>query len=464
MFGKKEKSKDGLNIIIVGGGKVGSTLVEQLAKEGHDITIIDKEAKVVEDLTNTYDAMGVVGNGASYNTQLEAGIEKADLFIAVTGQDELNLLCCTVAKRAGNLAAIAEVRNPDYSKEVDYFCEKLGLAMIINPDLVSARAISRVLTLPNALGLTSFAHGKVYMVRIEIPEGNMLCNKTIAELGRDGILENTVICAIERDSKVFIPSGDFIIKEKDIISYGASTRDARAFLKKIGFKNNAVKSCIIVGAGSAGYYVAETLIKAGLDVRVIDENRERCEWLSAQLPGATIIHGDGTNEDLLREEGLETVGAFIPMTGLDEENVLLSLHAKRVSKAKVVTVIRRKNFGGVVSGLELGSLIYPRYITTEAIIAYVRAKNNSKDCNIETLYHMLDGAAEAIEFKVEKQSDVVDIPLFELKLKKDILIAFISRNGKTIIPKGQDMIKVGDSVTIVTTHTGFSDIQDILAE
>lgn len=464
MFGKKEKSKDGLNIIIVGGGKVGSTLVEQLAKEGHDITIIDKEAKVVEDLTNTYDAMGVVGNGASYNTQLEAGIEKADLFIAVTGQDELNLLCCTVAKRAGNLAAIAEVRNPDYSKEVDYFCEKLGLAMIINPDLVSARAISRVLTLPNALGLTSFAHGKVYMVRIEIPEGNMLCNKTIAELGRDGILENTVICAIERDGKVFIPSGDFIIKEKDIISYGASTRDARAFLKKIGFKNNAVKSCIIVGAGSAGYYVAETLIKAGLDVRVIDENRERCEWLSAQLPGATIIHGDGTNEDLLREEGLETVGAFIPMTGLDEENVLLSLHAKRVSKAKVVTVIRRKNFGGVVSGLELGSLIYPRYITTEAIIAYVRAKNNSKDCNIETLYHMLDGAAEAIEFKVEKQSDVVDIPLFELKLKKDILIAFISRNGKTIIPKGQDMIKVGDSVTIVTTHTGFSDIQDILAE
>jgi len=464
MFGKKEKSKDGLNIIIVGGGKVGSTLVEQLAKEGHDITIIDKEAKVVEDLTNTYDAMGVVGNGASYNTQLEAGIEKADLFIAVTGQDELNLLCCTVAKRAGNLAAIAEVRNPDYSKEVDYFCEKLGLAMIINPDLVSARAISRVLTLPNALGLTSFAHGKVYMVRIEIPEGNMLCNKTIAELGRDGILENTVICAIERDGKVFIPSGDFIIKEKDIISYGAATRDARAFLKKIGFKNNAVKSCIIVGAGSAGYYVAETLIKAGLDVRVIDENRERCEWLSAQLPGATIIHGDGTNEDLLREEGLETVGAFIPMTGIDEENVLLSLHAKRVSKAKVVTVIRRKNFGGVVSGLELGSLIYPRYITTEAIIAYVRAKNNSKDCNIETLYHMLDGAAEAIEFKVEKQSDVVDIPLFELKLKKDILIAFISRKGKTIIPKGQDMIKVGDSVTIVTTHTGFSDIQDILAE
>lgn len=464
MFGKNKATKDGLNIIIVGGGKVGSTLVEQLAKEGHDITIIDKESKIVEDLTNTYDAMGVVGNGASYSTQLEAGIEHADLFIAVTGQDELNLLCCTVAKRAGNLAAIAMVRNPDYSKEVDYFCEKLGLAMIINPDLVAARAISRILTLPNALDLTSFAHGKVYMVKVELPEGNMLCNKTIAELGRDGILENTVICAIEREGKVFIPTGDFIIKAKDVISFGASIKDARSFLKRIGFKTNTVKSCIIVGAGRAGYYVAEHLVRAGLDVRVIDENRERCELLSAQLPGATIIHGDGTNEDLLREEGLETIGAFIPMTGIDEENVLLSLHAKRVSKAKVITVIRRKNFGGVVSGLELGSLINPRYITTEAIIAYVRAKNNSKDCNIETLYHMLDGAAEAIEFKVEKESGVVDIPLSKLSLKKDILIAFINRKGKNIIPKGQDMIKVGDSVTIVTTHTGFMDIQDILAE
>lgn len=464
MFGKKEAVKDGLNIIIVGGGKVGSTLVEQLAKEGHDITIIDKESKIIEDLTNTYDAMGIVGNGASYNTQLEAGIENADLFIAVTGQDELNLLCCTVAKRAGNLAAIAMVRNPDYSKEVDYFCEKLGLAMIINPDLVAARAISRTLTLPTALDLTPFAHGRVYIVRIEVPEGNALCNKTIADLGREGMLENTVICAIERDGKVFIPTGDFIIKDKDIISFGASIREARSFLKRIGFKTNTVKSCIIVGAGRAGYYVAETLVRAGLDVRVIDENRARCEMLSAQLPGATIIHGDGTSEELLKEEGLENVGAFIPMTGIDEENVLLSLHAKRVSKAKVITVIRRKNFGGVVSGLDLGSLIYPRYITTEAIIAYVRAKNNSKDCNIETLYHMLDGAAEAIEFKVEKESEVVDIPLSKLALKKDILIAFISRKGKTIIPKGQDMIKVGDSVTIVTTHTGFKDIQDIMAE
>ena len=463
MFGKRKEATQGLNIIIVGGGKVGVTLVEQLAQEGHDITIIDQNAKVVESITNTYDAMGVIGNGASYSTQIEAGIENADLFIAVTNSDELNLLCCTVAKRAGNLAAIARVRTPDYSKEVDYFIEKLGLAMIINPDFVSSRVIAKILTLPTALDVTSFSHGRVNLVRIELPEDNPLCNRTIAELGRDGIIQQTVICAIERDGKVFIPSGDFIIRAKDIISFAASQRESRQFLKKIGFKTGQVKTCMIVGGGRAGYYAAELLIKAGINVRIIEINQNRCERLSELLPEATIIHGDGTSEELLKEEGIEDVDAFIPLTGIDEENILLSLHAKKVSHAKVITRLTRNNFMEVVNGLDLGSVLYPKYITSEAIIAYVRARNNSKGCNIETLYHMFDSRAEAIEFKVEKASDVVEVPLSKLSLKKDLLIAFINRNGKIIIPKGQDVIKVKDTVMIVTTHKGFKDIQDILA-
>lgn len=463
MFGKRKEATQGLNIIIVGGGKVGVTLVEQLAQEGHDITIIDQNAKVVESITNTYDAMGVIGNGASYSTQMEAGIENADLFIAVTNSDELNLLCCTVAKRAGNLAAIARVRTPDYSKEVDYFIEKLGLAMIINPDYVSSRVIAKILTLPTALDVTSFSHGRVNLVRIELPEDNPLCNRTIAELGRDGIIQQTVICAIEREGKVFIPSGDFIIRAKDIISFAASQRESRLFLKKIGFKTGQVKTCMIVGGGRAGYYAAELLIKAGISVRIIEINQNRCERLSELLPEATIIHGDGTSEELLKEEGIEDVDAFIPLTGIDEENILLSLHAKKISHAKVITRLTRNNFMEVVNGLDLGSVLYPKYITSEAIIAYVRARNNSKGCNIETLYHMFDSRAEAIEFKVEKASDVVDVPLSKLSLKKDLLIAFINRNGKIIIPKGQDVIKVKDTVMIVTTHKGFKDIQDILA-
>ena len=463
MFGKRKEATQGLNIIIVGGGKVGVTLVEQLAQEGHDITIIDQNAKVVESITNTYDAMGVIGNGASYSTQIEAGIENADLFIAVTNSDELNLLCCTVAKRAGNLAAIARVRTPDYSKEVDYFIEKLGLAMIINPDYVSSRVIAKILTLPTALDVTSFSHGRVNLVRIELPEDNPLCNRTIADLGRDGIIQQTVICAIERDGKIHIPSGDFIIRAGDIISFAASQRESRQFLKRIGFKTGQVKTCMIVGGGRAGYYAAELLIKAGINVRVIEINKSRCEKLSELLPEATVIHGDGTSEELLKEEGIENVDAFIPLTGIDEENILLSLHAKKVSHAKVITRLTRNNFMEVVSGLDLGSVLYPKYITSEAIIAYVRARNNSKGCNIETLYHMFDSRAEAIEFKVEKASDVVDVPLSKLSLKKDLLIAFINRKGKIIIPKGQDMIKIGDTVMIVTTHKGFKDIQDILA-
>lgn len=463
MFGKSNSAKDGLNIIIVGAGKVGSTLVEQLSAEGHDITIIDRDIKIIEELTNAYDVMGICGNGASYSTQLEAGIENADLFIAVTGEDELNLLCCTVAKRAGNLAAIAMVRNPDYSNEVEYFCEKLGLAMIINPDLVAARVMSKILTLPTAIDVTTFAHGKVYMVKIAIPDGNKLCDRTIADVGREGLIDNVVICAIERDNNIYIPSGDFIIRDGDYISIAAPIRSIRAFLKKIDFKMNPVKSCIIVGGGRSGYYVADHLTKAGMSVTLIEENLTRCEQLSEFLPDATIIHGDGTSEELLKEEGIENVGAFIPMTGIDEENIIMALHSKRVSRAKVITSIRRKNFGGVINGLDLGSVIYPRYVTTEAIIAYVRAKNNSKGCNIETLYKMFNSNAEAIEFKVENKNDVVDIPLYQLSLKKNLLIAFISRGGKIIIPKGQDMIQVGDSVTIVTTHTGFRDIQDILA-
>lgn len=463
MFGKRKDAPEGLNIIIVGGGKVGVTLVEQLAQEGHDITIIDQNAKVVESITNTYDAMGVIGNGASYSTQIEAGIENADLFIAVTNSDELNLLCCTVAKRAGNLAAIARVRTPDYSKEVDYFIEKLGLAMIINPDYVSSRVIAKILTLPTALDVTSFSHGRVNLVRIELPEDNPLCNRTIADLGRDGIIQQTVICAIERDGKIHIPSGDFIIRAGDIISFAASQRESRQFLKRIGFKTGQVKTCMIVGGGRAGYYAAELLIKAGINVRVIEINKSRCEKLSELLPEATVIHGDGTSEELLKEEGIENVDAFIPLTGIDEENILLSLHAKKVSHAKVITRLTRNNFMEVVSGLDLGSVLYPKYITSEAIIAYVRARNNSKGCNIETLYHMFDSRAEAIEFKVEKANDVVDVPLSKLSLKKDLLIAFINRKGKIIIPKGQDMIKIGDTVMIVTTHKGFKDIQDILA-
>lgn len=457
----KMQSKNGLNIIIVGCGKVGMTLIEQLSKEGHDITIIDKNAAKVQEMSNLYDIMGLVGNGASYSVQMEAGIENADLIIAVTASDELNLLCCTVAKQVGDCAAIARVRTPDYSKEAGYLREKLGLTMIINPELEASLETARILYLPTALEVNSFAHGQAEIVKFKIPEGNLLDGMTIATLGKS-ITNDILICAIEREGEVYIPGGNFQMAKADIVSFVAPRRHIRSFLKKIGFKTKQVKDAMIVGGGKASYYLAKQLIAMGIDVKIIEQNKERCEELSILLPEAIIINGDGTDEEVLREEGIEYAQAFIPLTGIDEENIMLTLHAKQVSNAKLITKINRSTFKNVISKLDLGSVIYPRYITSEAIIAYVRAKKNSTNSNIETLYHMFDNRAEAIEFCVDEPSSVTSIPLKDLMLKNDLLVSFIYRNGKVQIPSGLDTIEVGDTVMIVTTHTGLDNIQDII--
>lgn len=461
MFGHNN-DKDGLNIIIVGCGKVGRALVEQLSKEGHYITIIDKNPEKIQSLTNLYDIMGIVGNGASYSVQMEAGIEDADLIISVTDSDELNLLCCTVAKQVGDCSAIARVRTPDYSKEVSYLRDKLGLAMIINPELEAAKEAARILYLPTALEINSFAHGQAELIKIKVPEGNTIDGMTIAHLGRK-IAPNILICAVERDGEVTIPAGDFTIQRGDIISFAASRKVAKQFLEDIGFKTNQVSNTMIIGGGKSTYYLAKLLMNMGIEVKIIESNRQKCEELSILLPKAIIINGDGTDEELLKEEGIETAESFVPLTGIDEENVMLTLYARKVSKAKVITKINRMTFKTVLNDLDLGSVIYPRYITSEAIVAYVRAKRATKGSDIETLYHIFDSKAEAIEFRIREESSVTDVCLANLSLKKNLLIAFINRNGKIIIPSGNDCIRVGDTVTIVTTHSRLKDIRDILS-
>lgn len=461
MFKTKHSDTKGLNIIIVGCGKVGTTLIEQLVKEGHDITIIDKNSDKVQEIASYYDIMGLVGNGASYSVQMEAGIEHADLIIAVTNSDELNLLCCTVAKQVGNCAAIARVRTPDYSREVGYLQEKLGLAMIINPELEASKEAARILYLPTALEVNSFAHGQAELIKFKIPDGNLLGGMTIADLGRT-LAPEIVICAIERNGEVYIPSGDFLMQTGDIVSFVSTRKKGKEFLETVGFNTHQVKDTMIIGGGKAAYYLAKQLIAMGISVKIIENDRARCEELSILLPKAIIINGDGTDQELLREEGISYAQSFVALTGIDEENILLTLHARQVSDAKVITKINRITFKDVISRLDLGSVVYPRYITSEAIIAYVRAKKNSMNSNIETLYHMFDHRVEAIEFRVGEKSAVTDIPLMNLNLKKNLLISFINRNGTILIPSGQDCIKVGDTVMIVTTYTGFHDILDIL--
>ena len=460
MFGLSKK-ENGLKIIIVGCGKVGANLVDQLSKEGHDITVIDKKAEKIQDITNTYDVMGLVGNGASYSTQMEAGIEETDLIIAVTDSDELNLLCCTVAKRVGKCAAIARVRTPDYSEETGYLREQLGLALIINPELEAAREVARILYLPTALEVNSLAHGQAELVKFKVPEGNLLNGLSLAYLGKN-ITNDILICAVERNGEVYMPNGDFVLHSGDVVSFVSERHIARDFLKQIGLATRQVKDTMIIGASKAAYYLAKELLNMGISVKIIEKEKENCESLSVKLPKAIIINGDGTDPDILKEEGIETVQSFIPLTGIDEENIMLTLYAKQVSKAKVVTKINRVNYKQVINNLDLGSLVYPKYITSEAIIAYVRAKKNSMGSNIETLYHMFDSRVEAIEFIVEENSKVSGVPIKDLKLKKDVLISFINHNGHIIIPTGNDEIEDGDTVMIVTKNTGFTGIDDIV--
>lgn len=450
-----------MQIIIVGCGNVGSTLAEQLGKEGHNVTVIDTRSDVVNNVTTNFDVMGIVGNGAGYSIQKEAGIEGADLMIAVTGSDELNLLCCLIAKKAGDCNTIARVRNPVYSREISFIKEELGLSMVINPEDAAAREIARVLKFPLAIKIDTFAKGRIELVKYRIEEDSMLCDQTLKSISAR-MKCDVLVCTVERGDEVFIPDGNFILRAKDEISVVGSAKNSVQFFKKLGVPTTMAKDAFIVGGGETAYYLAKQLSAIGIDVKIVEKDRERCEELSELLPEAMLIHGDGTDRNLLLEEGLPLAESFVALTNFDEENIMLSLFAKSISKAKLITKVHRIAYDEIIEGLELGSVIYPKYITAESIIKYVRAMQNSIGSNIETLYRMNNDRVEALEFLVKEGAPVVDIPLQELRLKPNLLICCINHKGNIITPGGQSRISVGDTVVIVTTLTGLHDIKDII--
>ena len=450
-----------MQVIIVGCGKVGRTLAEQLQKENIDLTLIDTNADRIDTMTDQIDAMGIIGNGASINVLMEAGIETADILIAVTASDELNLLCCLIAQKTGKCQTIARVRNPLYSKEINFIKERLGISMIINPELAAAREISRLLRLPSAIKIDYFAKGRVEMLKF----------KVLPEFGLDGMTVSSItekyradvlFCAIEGKNGITIPGGYSTVHDGDFVSFIASPHNAAQFFKKIGLKTNQVKSTLIVGGGTISYYLAKMLVDLKVNVRIIEKDKARCEYLSDEVPEATIINGDGTDRSLLLEEGLRRVESFVALTNMDEENVFLSLYAKTVCSGKMVAKVNRLAYDDIIESLDLGSVIYPKYITADTILQYVRATQNSIGSNVETLYHILDNHAEALEFAVREKSAVTGIPLADLRLKQDLLVGCLNRSGRINIPRGHDTIEVGDTVIIVTTHKGLHDLTDIL--
>lgn len=450
-----------MKIIIVGCGKIGTTLAEQLSSEHHDLVVIDTNPQKIQQLSESIDVMGIVDNGASINVLSDAGIEDAHLLIAVTGSDELNLLCCVIAKKVSKCHTIARVRNPLYNKERNFIRKSLGITTIINPELASAIEISRLLRFPSAIELDTFAKGRVELLKFKLLPEFRLSGMSVMEIV-DKLRCNVLICGVERGEEVFIPSGNFILQDNDLISIMASPKNSASFFKKVGIHTHQVKNALIVGGGTLGYYLAALLIDLKIKVRIVENNQERCQQLSELLPEATVICGDGTDKKLLLQEGLTQTESFITLTNMDEENIFLSLFAKKNSKAKLITKVNRIAFDDIIDGLDIGSVIYPKYITADYILQYVRAMENSLSSNVETLYHILDNQAEALEFSVKEASSVTDIPLSQLNLKENLLIACINRNGSIQIPRGQDTIQVGDTVIIVTSVKGLRDLKDIL--
>lgn len=450
-----------MKIIIVGCGNVGTTLAEQLSTEGHDITIIDTREQLVKDVSAAFDVLGIVGNGASFNVQSEAGVERADLLVAVTGSDELNLLCCLIARKAGGCHTIARVSNPVYSSEIGFIKAELGLSMIINPQLTSAREMARMLKFPSALKVDTFAKSRSELVVYRIEEDSPLCNMQLKEM-RGKLRCDVLIPVVERGEQIVIPGGDFQMMAKDNITILGTQLKMIELFKKLGKATVAVRDIMIIGGGITSIYLAKQMLQMGIKVKIIERDRKRCEELADMLPKAMVINGDATDKDILLEEGLVQTGAFVANTNFDEENIMLTLFAKSLSKAKLITKIHRVAYDDIINNLDLGSVIYPKYITAVNIIKYVRAMKNSYDSNIESLYRLNDNRVEVLEFMIKENSPVVGIPVAELKLKPNVIIGCITHKGQLVIARGQSVIAVGDTVILITTHTGMHDIRDAL--
>ncbi len=450
-----------MNIVIVGDGKVGATLVEHLSGEGHNVIVIDRDQKIVEQMVNSFDVMGICGNGANCEVQLEAGVDSADLFIAATSSDELNILSCLMAKKAGAGHTIARVRNPDYLNQLPFFKDALGLSMIVNPELDAANEIAKLLRFPNAINIETFYRGLVDLVELKIEQGNPLCNMQLTEIFNKFDVK-ILVCAVQRKNEVIIPRGDFVLQAGDKIHVTAPRGVLVSFFKQLKIYKHRTKNIMIIGGGKMGYYLARQLCETGgYNVKIIENALERCEKLCELLPQADIIQGDGTDRRILLEQGLEGQDAFVALTTIDEENIISSMYASSLGVSKTVAKVNRISYE-VLESIGMDSAISSKAIAANRIIAYARALENSgEESSVQTLYKLVGGQVEALEFKIEADFSEIDIPLRDLKLKRDTLIACIIRNHKVIYPGGNDCIELGDRVVIVTKSNHVSSINEI---
>lgn len=449
-----------MRIVIVGCGKVGTSIASQLNAEGHDIVVVDIDRNAVQNLSNSLDIMGIEGNGASYEVLAEAGAEKADLVIAAAALDEVNLYTCLMAKAAGTTHTIARVRNPQYAADIHRIKDTLGLSMSINPELTAAKEMSRLLRFSGALEIDTFSRGSVELIKVALPENSAIANKRISQI--DVLKGRVRICLVERDDEVFIPNGDFVLQGGDRISVASKVDVAAKFFKRISVSIGKSRDVILLGGGKISFYLAKNLLDSGANVKIIEKNPDRCWELTNILPEAVVIQGDCMDQALLLSEGIEHADGVATLMDYDEENILISLYIQSVSKAKVITKVNNTSFDSILHGLKIKTIIHPKNLTGEYIASYIRAMQNSLGSNVETLYKLNDDAVEALEFRVRSTSRVTGIPLQKLNLKDNLQVISINRHGKIILPQGSDKIMCDDTVVVITKHKGLSDLDDIL--
>lgn len=452
-----------MKIVIIGDGKVGYKLAKQLSSEKYDIILIDNNEEKLRKSIERMDVFCVAGEGGSVEVQQRADVPHADLVIACTSTDECNMLSCLIARRLGARHTIARVRNPIYYKQIDFLKKDLHLSMVVNPELIVAGDITRLLLFPDASKVETFVKGRVELVEFPIHCGK-LEGLSLSELYARFQVQ-VLVCAVESGETVLIPDGDYILKAGDKLHIAASHQNMEQFFKKIALRKEKIKNAMICGGGRVAYYLASQLCNLGMNVKIIERNRERCEELCELLPKATIINGDATEHDLLIEEGIEKTDAFIALTGMDEENIIMSLFASKQSVSKVIVKINEDRRAMMIDELGLDSIVSAKTATEDAILGYVRARRNSQcSANVETMYQLLDGRVEALEFIIKSENAYTGVPLKDLNLKVNNIIACIARGRKIIIPNGDDSIQVGDSVVIITMTKQIRDLDDILVK
>lgn len=459
----QERETDaGMNVLIAGCGNVGYTLAETLNREGHNITVIESDPDKADMLKNRLDAAVVTGNCAAYSVLKEAGLDTCDVLIAATGKDEINMLCCLVARRTVKCRTIARVRNPDYTNEIDFFRDGLGLSMVINPEASAAETCYHLLQAPGAMDIDSFAQGRVQMATVQLPEGSPWAGQNLIAI-QQTCQATFLVAVVERGREAFIPNGYSVLRPGDKLGIVMESRDIDLVFRAMGVRQKRIHSVMIAGCGKVGFYLADQLLKGRFRVKVIDPSRQRCEELAGLLPGAEVICGNYHNELLLQEEGIGQMDAVAALSGVDSDNIVLALYANKVTNAKLITRINKITFGGVLSEIPIGAVVSPKALTAERILRYARAiGGEEEDSRMEAMYLLADGRIEALSFVVLPDSQLIGRTLQELPLKKGVLLGTIIRNGEVIIPSGQDMLSGGDLVVVLTEHKGTRKLRDTL--